>query len=91
MVFDACGHIELRCSVRRMVDAIVRWNVRNFKGIDSFKAANVKAVESRIRSSLVVRINAADLTKIVFGGLGIELIKIEKMFPFDDLYSGQRN
>jgi len=47
-------------AIRRMINAIVRWNILDFKRIDTLQAADVVAVLIWIRAALMVRVNAAD-------------------------------
>lgn len=61
-MFDAIRLTEwLRnIAIRRMVNAIVRWHIPDFKWIDAFQAADVVAVLTWIRAALMVRVDAAD-------------------------------
>ncbi len=58
-----------------MIDPIDDGDLSQFKGINAVKASHVEAVLLAVGSSLMVRIDTAYRTKIVFSGHGVELIE----------------
>ena len=70
-----------------MIDTITGSHFAQFKRVNAFQAGDVVAVLARHGSALVVGIDAAIRTKIMFGAHGVELIKLQRLLPFDDLDS----
>jgi len=65
-----------------MADSIVNLDRLQRKWIlDAFEAANVEAEFFGIRSALMVRINAANCTKIMFCLFGVELVQSKVLCP----------
>ena len=64
-------------AIRRVIDAIHRRYRVKLVGIDAFQAANVVSILARIRASLMVSVNPALATEIVFRCPRIELIHPE--------------
>ncbi|KKC99198.1 hypothetical protein KY46_13935 [Photobacterium halotolerans] len=74
-----------------MVHTVIYGDIIQFKGIYPFKTGNIKAILFRMRSALMMRVNTADRTKIMFRSMGIKLIKAEFVFTFYDGDAIERN
>jgi len=73
-----------------MVHSIFHGNVRNGERIDTLQAAHVEAVLPWIRTTLVVRVDAARAAEEVLRGVGVELVKLELVRTFHDVQTGER-
>ena len=67
-----------------MIDTIICRNICNGQRIDAFKATHVVTILFRVRTALMMRVDAAVAAKIVLGCVGVELIQLEVFNPFDD-------
>ena len=60
--------------VGRMPVAVIDRHCRKIERRDAVKTGNVDAELGRVRAPLMVRIDAADTAKIMFGDAAVELI-----------------
>lgn len=67
-----------------MIDTVTGSHFAQIKRINTFQAGDVVAVLARHGSALVVGIDAAIRTKIMFGAHGVELVKLQDLLAFDD-------
>src|SRR6476660_5238395 len=74
-----------------MVHAIVGGNRTKVEGIDAVQATDVVAVLVRVRSTLMVGMDAAVGTEVVLRGPRVELVQLERGFALEDLDSRERN
>lgn len=72
-------------TVRRMIDPITGWNLRDVERIDTLKATDVVPVLLRVGAPLVVSMNTANAAKIVLGGVGVELVNPQALGPINDM------
>ena len=69
------GRLSNLFAISKMIDSVQYWNFAKLIRIDPFQARNIESKLLRIRPSLVMSVNSANGTKIVFGGHGVELIE----------------
>lgn len=74
-----------------MVNAIIGRHVLNQKGIDALQAADVVAVLFRVRTALVVGVDAAHRAEEVLRGVGVEFITRERRLTLDNPDTRQRD
>ena len=67
-----------------MVDAIVHRNLGNLERVHAFQATDVEAVLFGIRSPLMMSVDPAGRTEVVFGSLRIELVDLDTIATFRD-------
>lgn len=61
-----------------MIDAIGHLHGTEIKGIDALQTPNVVAIQTGIAATLMMRVDAADRTEVVFGRAGVELVQPEE-------------
>jgi hypothetical protein len=69
-----------------MVGAFQNWHFGKIKRVDTVDTGCIHAKLVRVRPSLVMRVNSADGTEIVFRGVGVELVAAEPVFTLDEGY-----
>ena len=74
-----------------MVDSIQRFHFAKLERVHSLQAGHVVTVLVRMRSTLMMRVDATDRTEVVFRGLGIELIQGENLRALQNCETGQWN
>ena len=67
-----------------MIHAIIGNHFAQIKRIHPFQTANVKAILTWIGSALMMGIDATIGTEIVLSCVGIELIQLKYISPFED-------
>lgn len=72
-------------TVSRMIDPITGWNHRDVERIDTLEAPDVVPVLLWIGAPPVMRVNAADVAKIMLGGVRVELVDLQMLGTFDDV------
>lgn len=78
-------------AVRRMVDPVVGRHIRDVEGIDPLQATDVVAVQPRVGTPLVMRVDAADGTEVMSGRVRIERVDPELPGTFDNVEPGERH
>ena len=75
-------------SVRRMVHPIVPRHIAELRWVHPFDCAHIDAEFQRIRASLVVCVNPAGPTEVVFGHASAEGVELQTL-AFDHFHSAQ--
>jgi hypothetical protein len=70
---EALGPITL-LAIGGMVDAITDWHFGQKVWVDSFEATDVVAIFARVRTPLMMRVDAAVDAEVVFRDEAVELI-----------------
>ena len=60
-----------------MVYPVIDRHISYKKGIHSVETADIVAIFIRVGSALMMGINTAVCTKVMFGGAGVELIQLQ--------------
>ncbi len=74
-----------------MVDPIIGRNLQDVERVDTLKAADVVPVLRRVGAPLMMCVNAADATKVVLGGVRVELVNPELIGALGDVKSAKRH
>jgi hypothetical protein len=73
-------------TISRVVYAVICWHVGDFKRIYTFQTPNVVAVFIRVRPALMMCVDATNRTEKMLCGVGVELIELENVMPFNNFY-----
>src|SRR6267143_6101883 len=74
-------------TIGRMIHSVVGWHRPDVERVHALKTANVITILVRIRPSLMVCVDAAMRTEVMFGRHRIELVQLQGFFPQDYAYS----
>jgi hypothetical protein len=74
-----------------MVNPVFHRNVGYGEGINALQAPDVEAVLVGVRAALVVRMDSADAAELVLGGVGVEFVALEMLYPLHDTKPGERH
>jgi hypothetical protein len=77
--------------IGRVVDTIIGGNLLNVEWVDTLEAAHVVAVLLGVGAALMVRVDTANGTEIVFGCSRIELIDLEHLGALEDMKTAERD
>jgi hypothetical protein len=72
-----------------VIYTVTRWHWPDIEWIHAFQTTNVKAIFVGMRAALMVCVYAANGTKIVLGGFGIELVELQHVLAFADFHTRQ--
>ena len=78
-------------TIGRMIDPIVYGDLSQQEGVDALEAADVVAILSGERTSLVVRVDAALAAEVVLGHPSVELIQTQMVLAMNDADACQWN
>jgi hypothetical protein len=72
-----------------MRDPVHHWHLWKVKGANPFQTRDIDSKLRRVRPTLMVRVDAASLAKVVLRGAGIELIQTQVILAFDECKIGK--